>query len=83
MTRRRKTGTINQGVTRVLGCCEFPWTEAEGRRVATLPSDAHEACIEELQRSARVHGVLLDLEVDTLTEPSSVYPLVVTVTVKQ
>ena len=82
MTRRRKTGTVTQGVTRVLECCEFQWTEANGRRVATVPPEAHEECIAELQRCARVHGILLEVEGDPLAETSSIYPLVVTVTLK-
>ena len=79
---RRKTGVASQGVTRVLECCEFPWIEMGGRRVATVPSGAHQHCIAELERGARANGVVLDLDADSLMESSVVYPLVVTVTLK-
>jgi len=72
----------NQGVTRVLDCCEFSWTEHDGCRVATVPLHAHGACVSELERVARDQGIHLRIEVDPTDDPSVVYPIVVTVTLK-
>ena len=82
MRHRRKDGIATTGTTRVLDCCEFPWTEVDGCRIAGIPTGAHEVCVAEMQRVAMVQRIQLEIDTDPVSASSGVYPLVVTVTVK-